>query len=155
MKKTGSRTATWLALCLFTSFPVAAVDIEQALWEERLLVLVAPVATDPRAAEQRERLQARSDAVADRRLRIYELYADQGWIDGQALSAGQLQALRRKFALALDSRELILIGLDGGIKRRDRLDTPLHDVFMQIDGMPMRRQEIESRLDAGLPVTRP
>jgi hypothetical protein len=142
-------------LCLLTSFPVAAAGIGQALWEERLLVLVAPAATDPQAVAQRQQLQARSDAVADRRLRIYELYADHGKIDGHPLSDGQLQALRQQFRLAADSRELILVGLDGGIKRRDRLDTPLRDVFMQIDGMPMRRQEIESRLDAGLPVTPP
>jgi hypothetical protein len=40
---------------------------------------------------------------------------------------------------------MILIGLDGGIKRRGELDTELQAVFGQIDGMPMRRQELRER----------
>jgi hypothetical protein len=144
-----------MVLSLLSPLSVAAADIEQALWTERLLVLAAPAETDPLVIRQQDRLAVRADAIADRRLRIYELYADRGRINGEPLTAEQLRELRRHFGLAADSRELILVGLDGGIKRRARLDTPLSEVFLQIDGMPMRQQEIEDKLRAGLPVTPP
>jgi len=156
MQRHRPHPATWpLVLSLLSPVSVAAPDTQQALWEERLLVLAAPAATDALVIEKQARLAVRGDAIEDRRLRIYELYADQGRIDGEPLTAKQLRDLRRHFGLTADSRELILVGLDGGIKRRDRLDTPLRDVFLQIDSMPMRQQEIENRRRAGLPVTPP
>jgi len=54
-----------------------------------------------------------------------------------------------------DSREPVLVGLDGGTKRRAPLATPLSEIFRQIDGMPMRRQQIQERRRQGLPATEP
>jgi len=54
-----------------------------------------------------------------------------------------------------DSREPVLVGLDGGTKRRAPLATPLSEIFRHIDGMPMRRQQIQERRRQGLPATEP
>jgi hypothetical protein len=65
------------------------------------------------------------------------------------------QAIRERLGAKPDTRELILVGLDGSIKRRTPLNTPINEIFEQIDAMPMHRQEIEERRHMGLPVTRP
>ena len=65
--------------------------------------------------------------------------------DGLALGADDVAELRRQLGVAPGDRQMILIGLDGGIKRRGELDTELQAVFGQIDGMPMRRQELRER----------
>ena len=41
--------------------------------------------------------------------------------------------------------EALLLGLDGGEKRRAALGTELRSLFLQIDAMPMRRQELRER----------
>ena len=41
------------------------------------------------------------------------------------------------------------------MKRRATLDTDLREIFLQIDGMPMRRAEIRTKEAAGEQVTTP
>lgn len=132
-----------------------AQDIDHVLWQERLLILISPSADEPLLVRQKQALRDRHDAVAERRLRIIEAYADHDSIAAQDHSPPLHRAIRERFGAAHDTREMILIGLDGGIKRRAPLSTPLGEIFQQIDGMPMRRLEIEGRQRNGLPVTRP
>lgn len=41
--------------------------------------------------------------------------------------------------------ELLLIGLDGGVKFRQNEPVSHQELFSQVDQMPMRRQEMEKR----------
>jgi hypothetical protein len=134
---------------------VIAQEIDHALWQERLLILVAPSADDPAIVRQKRALRDAGDALAERRLRIIELYSEPDSDDSGRLAPAQRRAIREGLGVASSDRQLVLIGLDGGIKRRAPLATPLRDILQQIDGMPMRRQEIEDRKRAGLPVTPP
>lgn len=140
---------------ILMSAAATAQEIDHALWEERLLILIAPSADDPLALRQKQVLHNRRDAVEERRLRVIELYADGNDATGQDLSAPTQHAIRQRLGATPDSREMILVGLDGGMKRRAPLATPLSEFFRQIDGMPMRRQEIEQRQRNGLPTTEP
>jgi hypothetical protein len=119
------------------------------------LILIAPAADDPAALVQKQIIASRADAVDDRRLRVYELYRNEGYDNGKALSGNKVEELRRRLVAGADARELILIGLDGGIKSRSALSTPLQQIFTQIDGMPMRQYEMQQKRRDGLPVTRP
>ncbi|MCB1800223.1 MAG: DUF4174 domain-containing protein [Gammaproteobacteria bacterium] len=142
-------------LCILVMHPVHADLLEGFQWQSRLLVLAAPSADDPALRQQREVIAKRDDAFIDRDLRVIELYGDRGLLDGQPISNADLAGLRARFRLAADDRVMILVGLDGGEKRRSSLTTPLSEVFLQIDGMPMRRAEIRARRAAGEPVTPP
>lgn len=63
------------------------------------------------------------------------------------LSAGQTSSIRNQLKLvAGDARPVfILIGKDGGEKARQHGTMDLEKWFVLIDGMPMRRQEIQSK----------
>ncbi len=154
-KTTWRRTVLLSLLSLLPETWALAYDMDQHLWKARVLVLAAPSAEDPGLLQQRRAIDARRDALIDRDLRVFELAGDSGRLDGEALDAGAANALRSQFALAQDARLLILIGLDGGIKRRESIDIDLSEVFRQIDGMPMRRADIRAKKAAGLPVTKP
>jgi hypothetical protein len=144
-----------LALACVLATPASAYDLAQHLWRDRLLMVVAPTAGDAQAQALLQRLGARADAVADRRLVIFELYRDHGRAGGQPLAGDQVAGLRRDLGATADTRAMVLLGLDGGIKRRTGLDAPLREIFALIDGMPMRQQEIREKRRAGLPVTPP
>ena len=136
--------------------PMAAADmLERHLWQDRLLILVAPSAEHPPLHQQREVLGQRQDALQDRDLRIYQLIGDQGLRDGEPIAPQDAAQLRRHFGLNQEDSMILLVGLDGGVKRRAPLATPLSELFMQIDGMPMRRADIRAKRAAGMTVTEP
>ena len=132
-----------------------AYDLRQHLWQDRLLILVAPTVDDAQLLRQRERVTARRDAVLDRDLRVFELRGDGGWRDGEPLDPADVASLRQEFGVDADDRLMILVGLDGGEKRRAPLDTSLTEFFLQIDAMPMRQDDIRAKREAGIPVTEP
>ena len=124
---------------------VHAYDLSQHLWKNRLLFLVSDSTADPPLSAQREAIETLRTEVVDRDLVVFELFAASGNVDSQVLSAEDVAGLRRQLGVAPGDRQLILVGLDGGIKRRGELETELQVVFEQIDGMPMRRQELRER----------
>ena len=125
-----------------------AYDLDRHLWRDRLLFLVAPSADDADIAAQQSWLRQRQDAVRDRDLRVFELFVKQGRVDDQVLAPSSVERLRARLGLSERDRQVILIGKDGGIKRRAALNTDLREIFLQIDGMPMR-QRGNARQEAG------
>ena len=144
-----------LSLALLLAGAAGAYEMAQHHWQDRLLVLVAPSEDDPGLQRQRQRVSDRSDAIMDRDLRVIELVGDSGKRDGEPLKRSEIIALRTQFAVADDARLMILVGLDGGERRRAPLNTDLRDLFLQIDAMPTRRADISSKQAAGIEVTDP
>jgi hypothetical protein len=144
------------ALFIAASFPaLAGVDLDRYLWDARLLLAFAPSAEAPGWAELEGRLEARRPALRDRDLVVFRVRGDGGQRNGTPLSRADAAALRARFAIAAGESALILVGKDGGVKRRAALDTDLADIFRQIDAMPMRRQEMAEKRRRGEPATAP
>jgi hypothetical protein len=148
----------WLIGCTLLSLTLvdaAAYDLRQHQWNQRVLVLVAPASDDPELIAQRHWLAGRRAALADRDMLVIEVWADAGLAGDQPLSGVDAAGLRDRLQVAPGDRVQLLIGKDGGIKRRAALNTDLSESLGQIDAMPMRRQEIRAKQRAGLPVTPP
>jgi len=146
----------FVVMMFFLVVPGAVADVlDEHLWKDRLLILAAPSAKHPALQQKRDIINARRDAIDDRDLRIYELIGKQGLRDGEPLEVEEVAELRERFALDPNDRMVILVGLDGGEKRRAPLATPLSELFMQIDTMPMRRADIRAKKEAGEAVTKP
>ncbi|MGB5201036.1 MAG: DUF4174 domain-containing protein [Sedimenticolaceae bacterium] len=133
----------------------AAYDLDQHVWRDRLLFLIAPTPDDPLLEAQAHAIEQRKVALRDRDLRVFMLNRESATVDDLALDAGEAEQLRRRLEVTDDDRLMILVGKDGGVKRRAALDTDLRDIFLQIDGMPMRRAEIRAKEAAGEQVTTP
>ncbi|MGD1984284.1 MAG: DUF4174 domain-containing protein [Chromatiaceae bacterium] len=149
----GSLTV-WLVGMLATT-AVHSYDIDQHAWRDRLLILAAPERQHPTLTLQQQTVAARAAAIADRRLRVFVLAGGAGQLDGSPLSVDDVVFLRRTFAIEANDTVMLLVGLDGQVKRRDALDTALSELFIEVDAMPMRRAEIRAKRAAGETVTEP
>jgi hypothetical protein len=142
-------------LVVSPSDQVLAYDLSQHEWRHRLLFLIAPQADDPDLAAQQHNLAMRRDALVDRDIRVFQLFREHGFLEETELSADAVGQLRERLGVTATDRVVILVGKDGGIKRRAELDTDLREILLQIDAMPMRRDEMRAKKEAGIPVTTP
>jgi hypothetical protein len=149
------RSAAIAVALLLMMGQATAYDLQQHLWRHRLLFLVAPAGDDPQLIAQGSSVQARRDAILDRDLRVFALSATGGSVDGRALPADSVRDLRDQLDVGDAERLLILVGKDGGVKRRAPLDSSLREIFLQIDQMPMRRDEMRAKEAAGMTVSEP
>ena len=124
---------------------MAAYDLSQYQWRHRLLFLIAPESDDPDLFAQRRDIERRRDAMLDRDLRVFLLLPKHGFVEDHALPVRTIA----KLGVMPEYRLLILIGKDGGEKRRGELRTDLRDIFLQVDAMPMRRDEVRAKREAG------
>ena len=158
-------TLALTAMIIFCALPAWAVDLNQFIWDHRMLVLVAPQAGMPRhrdecdspqVLQQLNAIASREDALIDRDLLLIQLYAKgQSRMQNDSISSDEARRLRKELGTDAESKLLILIGKDGSIKRRAPLDVDLSEIFRQIDSMPMRRSEMLRRIEAGGSVTDP
>jgi hypothetical protein len=144
-----------IALLCGAASQAPAHDLSQHEWRHRLLFLIAPQSEDAGLKMQQREIALRRDAMLDRDVLVFQLLPDQGLLGETPLPGESVRALREQLGVAAEDRLMILIGKDGGVKRRTALDTDLRDVLLQIDAMPMRRNEVRAKKEAGIPVTPP
>lgn len=118
-------------------------------WKNRLLVVNLPDDEAGRRAlaAMEESLDALMPEVVDRALLLVPVgdlpRAAGTFPRGVNLSDGDRATVRRRLGVNGDVVQVLLIGLDGGVKsRQEASEVDLGRVFALIDGMPMRRQEI-------------
>ncbi len=124
---------------------VCAQDISAHRWEDRVLLLYTRTTEAPAYRKQVRALLEDQEGLQERRLVVYTIFKDRfarglppsQWQEG--LPAG-LPARKADTEFGL-----MLLGLDGGIKRESQDFVPLRDLWAQIDGMPMRQAEIRNK----------
>lgn len=136
------------SLALALALPVGAVFAEanplaSERWKTRPVVVVVAQQGDALLAKLRAALgeTAQREAFREREMVLYTVVAGQGRRNDQPLGRAQTAALLG--ALQLDARgpsTLVLVGKDGGVKMRAGAAVDLHEVFAEIDRMPMRQQ---------------
>jgi hypothetical protein len=137
-------------ITIFLSMNVAAADLDDFQWRNRLLILVAPEAAGTSVGQVRQHLERRTDEIAERDLLVIQLFVQgQSLIDGRPIAASNADLLREQLRVEPDSRQLLLVGKDGDIKRRAHLLTDLQEIFSQVDAMSMRRAEMREREQSG------
>lgn len=142
-------TGIWMRglglILLILPMGINAVSLDDYLWRNRLLILVAPEGSDPAVEQVLETSRRHLDEFNDRHLLVIQLFEyGQSLVNGRPVSAGQAKRLRDRLDVNTGDRLLLLVGKDGGVKRRAALLTDLHEIFRQIDAMPMRREEIRA-----------
>lgn len=140
-----SIAALCLALPAGTAFASAdANPLVAERWNTRPIVVVVPRENHPLLTRVDSTLKetAAREAFRERDMALFTVVAGQGRRNGEPLGAAATAAMLK--ALQLDARgpaTFVLVGKDGGVKRREEGDTvDLQSVFDEIDRMPMRRQ---------------
>jgi len=104
-------------------------------WKKRIVLLYAPTPDNKLFLQQRALLAQHKNGQQERDMLILEAILPQ-------LSTADRQYLRTKRGIVPGSFQVVLIGKDGGVKRRETEPVKAETLFSTIDTMPMRRQEM-------------
>lgn len=126
-----------------TAGSAAAHQLDSYRWNRRLLVVFAPLRTDPRLSVQRGWLASAADGLAERDMTVIEVVRNAVSIDGQRSLEMNADHLRQDHRVTNVEFAAILIGKDGGEKLRRDAAIPVEDLFALIDSMPMRQHEMQ------------
>lgn len=117
-------------------------------WEDRLVLILTDDNNNAVYQKQVQELYSDQQGLEDRKLVIYTILPDQFKRDDREsedwIQSGELYGEYKK---SEGSFEILLIGLDGGVKLRQNEFLPNDELFGRIDQMPMRRNEIQRKED--------
>jgi hypothetical protein len=118
---------------------VPPFSLDRFEWKRRLLVVCAAAGDDTRLAKQLDAVRAARAGFDERDMELVVV------APGFGLSASEREALRERLSVGAGSFAVLLVGKDGGVKRRADEPVAMKDIYGQIDGMPMRRAEMRER----------
>jgi len=136
------RTSLVWLLLMATPFPAQAVDLSRHRWQHRPLLVFAPDAGHPAYARLEQALAGQRAQLGDRDMRIYRIVDQRVSLEGEPLD-DSARTWRQRMGVAAGAFTVILVGKDGGVKLRGGSDTTLGGIFRLIDGMPMRRRQMQ------------
>lgn len=149
MNRIGHRLVGTVAAMLFLAcgLGTSAADeeghgMQNFVWKNRPVVVVAPAADDPLLTDQVARLSSRAPALAERDMVVITVADSDVRVDGKPASGIYADALRARFGIMRGERAVLLIGKDGGVKLRRDTSVAPEELFALIDSMPMRRREM-------------
>jgi len=116
---------------------------QEQRWVHRLLVYTEDGAE---AARQRDLLAGADEDLIDRDLLVIQLDSSESL---ELVSGGadlpDPELFRERYGLPEGSFEVVLVGLDGGVKERRQSAMSGEELWGLIDAMPMRRDELRQR----------
>ena len=127
--------ASLLAMSTFSGLaaPLGGDPLAPYRWEARLLVVLAPDASDPQLLAQRRAFESMKEGADERDLALIEGIGDEP----------RAVALRLRLGLNDKQFHAVLIGKDGGDKLTSATPLGAEQLFPLIDAMPMRQQEMK------------
>lgn len=112
-------------------------------WQNRLLLVFTPEEEDELYRQQLKEFNRQEKALKERDLLILRVYPAHVVLpNGVELDEQQAQSLREAFIIPPDETVTLLIGKDGTEKLRSKELMTLQRLFLTIDAMPMRQQEM-------------
>jgi len=125
-------------------------DLEKHQWTNRVLIVRTVDTESNKYQEQVKEFTSSTEELIDRKLILYKINKDDFTLTNYQNSALNYSGkVSKKLAEGIlnekDNFEIILIGLDGGIKLQQTEVLTKQELFNTIDAMPMRRNEIKNR----------
>ena len=146
MKKNKIYITTLFLIFNLTNADMMAKDLTEHKWKNRLILVIANDPSENQFNLQLEELKKHLPGLADRKVVVYKILPDKyqlenfkkdEWINSSDLYDDYKQS---------DSPfEVILIGLDGGVKLAKNRPVACEELFALIDSMPMRMRELKNR----------
>ena len=127
----------WLTRRLFIIFflvsamPAQSMTLEDYLWKNRVIITFSSDEQHTERLSVKEQIDLHRCKFRDRDLVHIDL------IQGSA----EFDEMSQKFSVSGEGFQLLLLGKDGGVKKRTST-VSLEEVFSLIDTMPMRRREM-------------
>lgn len=129
------------------SLPSAAQKLDAHRWKNRVLLILSEDDNNPTLNHQLKQLNNNIDGLNERKLVVYQIfptYSKEGFGDNREIIKHD-GSLFRKYNASSDPFKTVLIGLDGGVKFEQHTLLKNTTLFAIIDGMPMRRAELNKK----------
>ena len=107
-------------------------------WQKRVILVITSSSDEKEFIEQKNKIELKKAGIEERDLEILYVVINN-------LDDTDKTFLRKKFEIQEQKFCIILIGKDGGEKRRSHTPLLVDDLFQTIDAMPMRKQEMRSK----------
>ncbi|MBC6606562.1 DUF4174 domain-containing protein [Hymenobacter sp. BT188] len=131
-----------LALATLAQTPSSKLSLAERIkaqrWQKRLVILYAPTAESVELKQQKASMAAAHEQVKARDMLIIEAIET-------SLSPSEKQYVRQTLGIKPGGFAVVLIGKDGGVKRKETEPINSKVLFETIDTMPMRRQEMREK----------
>ncbi len=123
-----------------------AQDLAGYRWQNRLVLILAEDSSNPLFQEQVQVFQDEEEGLQDLRIVVFQALPQRytrgtqqlpNWISGDQLY--------ESYKSQDSSFEVLLLGLDGGIKLRRHRVVTVDELYELINTMPMRRAELRRR----------
>ena len=123
--------------------------MEKHRWENRILIVKTKKEQSEKYQKQIAAFNAATAQLKDRKLVLYQIVGSSYQLtDYKKVAQKETGELSAEVAELLSEEhpfEVILIGLDGGIKLQKTDLLTKEELFNRIDSMPMRRAELKNR----------
>ncbi|MEP3838754.1 MAG: DUF4174 domain-containing protein [Algibacter sp.] len=120
-------------------------NIASHQWENRVLLVLTDATDTITFQNQIKELQTQENELTDRKLIVYQITKHTYHIGLKDAEWQNASKLYNKYNSANSPFEVILIGLDGGIKLRQSHLLTCKTLFETIDVMPMRKSELKRK----------
>ena len=140
--------ASIILIALLTSVAMGddALDLNQYRWKNRLLFVFAPHNSHPLLIDLKNDLLAQEEEVLDRDLIVFEILENgPSYMGKDRLNNQMAEHIRLKYDPGRGRLSVVLVGKDGGVKLRRDDQVQLDEIFLLIDAMPMRLQEMRRK----------
>ncbi len=122
----------------------APFSLGQWRWDKRVLVVSAPGADDAAFGEQIDAVDADQAGFIERDMLLVTLLDDAGSAAGdRALTSEEVARARAVLGIERGEFAVRLLGKDVGVKLSRNAVVPMNELYALIDGMPMRRREMQ------------
>lgn len=132
----------------FTIMQLNAQDIRAHRWENRILILKTTDTETNKFVNQLKEFSNQEVGLAERKLIMYKIVGEQYELvkfdNSDSKPTGQItEDFKMKYIQNNEDFNIILIGLDGGIKLQQQDVLSIETLLNTIDAMPMRQSEMK------------
>ncbi|MEO1261556.1 MAG: DUF4174 domain-containing protein [Bacteroidota bacterium] len=121
-------------------------SLEKHQWNNRLILILTQQPKNDILKKQLTSFRAAHAGMNERKLLVYQITPEKYRTGTEEAINWQLSdKLFSKYKKGNNDFEILLIGLDGGIKLRQNKFLSTDQLFALIDSMPMRRAEMRSK----------
>ena len=139
------RLILFVLILSLNSTSIMAQDLSKHQWKHRVLLVLSSSENNSSYQQQIDSLKTNLKGLDERKLVIYQVVKDHFKIGFNDVEWKISSSLYEQYKKETSDFEIILIGLDGGIKLRQTSFLSNKKLFGIIDVMPMRRQEINTK----------
>jgi hypothetical protein len=133
-------------LILLNMSHVNSQHIASYKWKNRILLVLTDDINSAIYKKQIKELQVQENGLKERKLIVYQISKDEFKLGLTETKDWQKSTrLYKSYKKTKDAFEVILIGLDGGIKLRETDLISCKALFSVIDVMPMRKYELNNK----------